>query len=481
MSSDMQIIDQIAMHATFSPVKPAFVLPDRLVTYGMLWSGMQSVQRQLADMGLDYDSPVGIVVDNPARHFIILLALLRNGFTSASLRPDQMVSAEANGVTTFITDAKLPVLPGIRTLWVDEKWFVDKRTATPAPMDWAPNRIARIVFTSGSTGRPKAIGYSRQTVAKVIADRYLTGIGAGERFMLLSGLSGSALFYIGRVLLSGGTVVFAPAEEALSMISTYCVDEVRGSASQVRALLERQREARMGLRVKLISTGGGPLSPALAERIALSFKSDVINTYSASECPQMGLAAGDVLNLRRERGNCFLPTALIEIVDGSGQPLGPNNEGLIRVRADAMGWPFSGALFETDEIRGDGWFYPGDVGSLDESGLLVVAGRADELINTGGAKFSPERIEEALGKHPDIADIAVAGMNGDHGVEIWAAVISRRPVLLGQLNAWIEDRFGGELGSIAMSRLVAVSAIPRTDRGKVSRHELRALLRSGPQ
>jgi len=348
---------------------------------------------------------------------------------------------------------------------------------TPSAPTIAPDRVARVAFTSGSTGTPKAIAYSFRALNSVIVSRYLTGIGASERFLLLSGLSGSALFYIGRVLLTGGTTVFCPLEHALATIAHLRVDEVRGSAAQARALLEQQRASGVPVRLKLLSTGGGPLSPALARALATTFKADIINTYSSTECPQMGLAAGEMLELRESLGNCFAPTAQVEIIDDQGAVAPAGADGRIRARSDAMGWPFDGRLTQTADMTGDGWFYPGNVGRIDESGRLIVLGRGDDLINTGGAKFSPERIEDALARFPGMGEIAVAGVQNAAGdVEIRAAVVGPCAVTPDQMNAWIERNLTGELGSIEVARIAMVERLPRTDRGKIARAQLRAIL-----
>lgn len=75
-----------------------------------------------------------------------------------------------------------------------------------------------------------------------------------------------------------------------------------------------------------------------------------------------------------------------------------------------MAWPYSADLVETDAVKGDGWFYPGDIGRLDPDGPLIVTGRADEVINCGGVKFTPEIVEENIRRHPKLR-IAVVRMS----------------------------------------------------------------------
>jgi acyl-coenzyme A synthetase/AMP-(fatty) acid ligase len=144
-----------------------------------------------------------------------------------------------------------------------------------------------------------------------------------------------------------------------------------------------------------------------------------------------------------------------------------------------MGWPYAGNLTETEDVKGDGWFYPGDVGLIDSDGLLIVTGRVDEVINDGGVKFAPEIMEAQLKRHPKIEDAAVVRMQeGSRQAEAWMAVVAKEPVSLELIQEWMAHNVTGELSSVRFARLVFVDAIPTTATGKVARQELRKLLRS---
>ena len=61
-----------------------------------------------------------------------------------------------------------------------------------------------------------------------------------------------------------------------------------------------------------------------------------------------------------------------------------------------------------DPKDGEGWFATGDAGTLDEHGVLSVAGRIGDVINTGGEKVWPGVVEDALRAAPGVADVGVA-------------------------------------------------------------------------
>lgn len=468
------IIQYIEHHAVASPSRPAIILTDRVVTYGMVRSGIASVQCVLDDLKLEPLKPVGLLIDNPGRHMIIALALMKSGFAVASLRKDLLDAARCAGIETVIADAPLPFEPGRRAVFMDEKWFM-RTEARVRPVSSLPdNRIVRVAFTSGSTGRPKAVAYSQRSLCARNLRLVWAGVGAEQRIMSAYGMSGPGFQQALQTLMTGRTICFAPVGDLLPHLTLFLADELRGSVGQIRHILGAQLAAGQPSTLKTVSAGGAYLDAGLASEIRDAFRCDVINPYSAVETGLIGLASGTLLAARPQRGNCFNIVADVQIVSESGEVVPQGAEGRIRVRSSGMAWPYQGELHESRDPEGDHWIYPGDLGRIDEGGLLVVTGRADEVINIGGAKFDPEVIEDLLRRHPGIGDIAVLRMIGeDGGHEAWAFVTGAQGVTCDDLNSWIAARAQGEALSMHITRVEPTNEIPRTAAGKVARNELR--------
>src|SRR5262249_38512129 len=122
---------------------------------------------------------------------------------------------------------------------------------------------------------------------------------------------------------------------------------------------------------------------------------------------------------------------------------------------------------EDASIFKDGWFYPGDTGQLTADGILVIAGRVDEVINKGGDKAAPEMIEGVLRMLPQISDAAAFAIPGRD--QIWAAIVLKEKMPHEAILKFCKDRLAG----MAPDRLIELDKIPRNDMGKIIREDMR--------
>jgi len=470
------LFQQIRHHALASPTRPALMLVDRVVTFAMVQSGIDSVRQVLAEHQLEPDTCVGVLVDNPARHLIISLALIANGHAAASLRNDLLPAAQAAGITNVITDKPLPITPGLKPIFADDKWFTNSdapRRPLPAAQ---PNRVVRIGFTSGSTGRPKAIAYTAGAQLARLETMFMTGMGRHKRIMCAWGMSGPGFQQAIQTLSSGRTTSFAPPADIVRIMSYSDVDELRGSVGQIRAIQIEHDALGRPLRLEAVHAGGAYLPSDLLDAVRASFSCEMITPYGSVEAGAIGFAEGALLDLRRERGNCYNIVCELQIVSDADEVLPDGAEGLIRVRSPRTCRPFTGSLIEEVGAQHQ-WVYPGDRGRIDSDGLLIVTGRNDEVINFGGGKADPEILENLVRDHPAIEEIAALRMTGDAGLEeAWAVAKVRHPLTLEELNEWLGVRIKGELRAVRFARLEIVNEIPRTPTEKIARGALRKLL-----
>jgi acyl-coenzyme A synthetase/AMP-(fatty) acid ligase len=164
-------------------------------------------------------------------------------------------------------------------------------------------------------------------------------------------------------------------------------------------------------------------------------------------------------------------------LEGGATPLPPGEEGLLAVHRSDPGL-LLGYWNRPDEevaVYRDDWFLGGDLARFDEDGYLWFAGRADDLLNAGGLRVSPQEVEKVLAAHPGVAEVAVGEVEAARDVRIAAAFVVPRPGMepsVEELQASAEQHLAGYKRPRAY-RIVA--SLPRTANGKVVRKRLREL------
>jgi len=150
-------------------------------------------------------------------------------------------------------------------------------------------------------------------------------------------------------------------------------------------------------------------------------------------------------------------------------------DGRIRIAGPVL---FSGYRLRPDlfaAARDGRWFVTSDLGAFGPSGELLVRGRADDVINTGGEKVVAAEVEAALGTCAGVREAAVLGRPDPEWGEVVTAVVvpadPAAPPLLADVRAHVRARLPGYAAPAA---LVLVAAIPMLPSGKPDRAALRA-------
>ena len=126
----------------------------------------------------------------------------------------------------------------------------------------------------------------------------------------------------------------------------------------------------------------------------------------------------------------------------------------------------------TREVFDGDTFTTSDLGRVDDDGRLVVLGRADDVIVTGGEKVAPAAVEAALAEHPSVAEAAVVGVPDDEwGSRVRAVVVLRAgtALTLDDARAHVSARLPR---AAAPRELVVLEALPTLGSGKIDRMRL---------
>ena len=339
---------------------------------------------------------------------------------------------------------------------------------SPHPHDLpaeVPVATAVVVATSGSSGSPKRVVLSTAALLTSAAATESALGGPGEWVLALPAHYIAGIQVIVRSLAAGGEPYAIPsgpfrAETFAAAIDALPADRRRYSAlvpTQLHRVLDAVengdravREAVRGLDALLI--GGGRLADSEAER-ARSAGIPVVRTYGASET-----AGGCVYD------GVPLHGVEVRVVDGEVQLAGP-------VLADGyLGDPERTARTFLAE-DGRRWYRTGDAGDWDGE-RLVVTGRLDDVIVSGGEKVSLAVVEGAVQELPGMADAVVVRAPDPEWGEVPVVMTATGGVDLPTMRAVIGERLGR---AAAPRRIVVVDPMPLLSNGKPDRVRLAAL------
>ena len=173
-----------------------------------------------------------------------------------------------------------------------------------------------------------------------------------------------------------------------------------------------------------------------------------------------------------------LPSVEVQLVSEDGESVEPGTPGEIEVRGPSVFKEYWGKPDATRDAFRDGWFRTGDT-AVVENGVYRILGRTNiDILKTGGHKVSALEIEEALRKHPAVAECAVVGVpDPEWGERVAAAVVLNDggALDLSSLRVWAKECLAAYK---LPSRLLVLDALPRNAMGKVMKPAVAVLFRS---
>jgi acyl-CoA synthetase (AMP-forming)/AMP-acid ligase II len=229
--------------------------------------------------------------------------------------------------------------------------------------------------------------------------------------------------------------------------------------------------------VSNIGSGGGPTSPEIQRRLREVFPTGGANMgigYGLSESvTAVAVITGDELLLRPTAVGRALPTHEIEIRDAEGAPVPEGVEGEIFIRSPYVMteyWRKPEATHET--LLPGHWLRTGDIGRF-EAGFLYINSRARDMILRGGENIYPAEIENRIELHPDVAEVAVYGVDDrELGQRVKAVIV---PVAGASPSEESIRRHTAEaLAYYKVPEFIEIrtAPLPRNATGKVMKHVL---------
>ena len=464
----------------------AIVDGDRFLTYAGLAPLVRRTASYLRGLGAGEGSIIGVSLKDTADHLVALFAIARSGAIILPL-DWRWTEAETRRVCEFFGVALALVEPGgriggTRCLVVDDDWHAAIGGQPDDPF-CAAGGAAPVVLSlsSGTTGRPKGPLLTHdQFIARFVMQWVTLGFNQHDRYLSATPVyfGGGRSFTMGCLFTGSTVIMFPPPYEPEELVAA----SVRHDATTlllVPTLLRRLLDMPSGNRVlmptlsRLLSTGA-VLHPDERDAVMRRLNPNFINYYGSTE------GGGTSVLLPKHQGEAAKSVGEpvyrteIQVVDDDGSTMAPGEAGHIRYRSPGMPDGFYNDPVASAEAFRDGWFYPGDIGRMDDEGLLYLVGRSKDVIIRGGVNIYPGEIEQTLLDHPSVRDaVAVAWPHPERGEDVAVYVVTNGHATEKELAEFC----GKSLAPYKVpSGIFFVDDMPKTGLGKIIKDELIARL-----
>jgi 2-aminobenzoate-CoA ligase len=374
-------------------------------------------------------------------------------------------------------DAVAPL--GVPTIAFGDDAWAERVAAKPATFDdvqTSSDDVSMLAFTSGTTGRPKATMHFHRDVLAICdtfsrhvlqpsADDVFTGT---PPYAFTFGLGGVLLF----PLHAGASTLLvekaSPAELA-DLIDEHGVTVCFTAPTAYKAMLASGRTVHS---LRKAVSAGEHLPKATWEAFRDATGVEIIDGIGATEMLHIFVSAAGA-DIRPGSTGRAVPGFVATVVDDDGRELPPGQSGRLAVKGP------TGCRYLDDPRQAayvhDGWNLTGDTFIRDDEGYFWYQARSDDMIISSGYNIAAPEVEEALLKHPAVAECAVIGVPDEaRGMLVAAYVVTAGDagaVSVGELQDFVK----AEIAPYKYPRAIEfVDELPRTATGKLQRFRLRA-------
>ncbi|MDQ0190004.1 AMP-binding protein [Alicyclobacillus cycloheptanicus] len=504
---------EVDHYATQYPDKLAIlcVAPDgteHRMTYGQLRKQTNRLASGLARVGLKPHDRVLVLLPRGIEPYVVYLALLKLGATilpgSEMLRAgDIQYRVQHANTTAVIAHATLtesvnaireacPQLSHLFSVgspvdgWTDLASVMDLGSDAHEIPDMQEDDLAFLSYTSGTTGGPKGVMHTYRWPREHLAvagthwfdakpsDIAWATAGPGwakwvwSPFVATIGNGATAFVYQGR---------FQP-DVYLQLMEKYQVTLLCATPTEYRMMAKLDNLGQYQLSLRSACSAGEPLNREVIDTFRREFGITVRDGYGQTE---NSLLVGTLQDMEVRPGSMGkpFPGMRVSIVDDDGNELPAGEIGHIAVHKSFPAL-FKGYLNDEERtkraFRGD-WYITGDQGRMDEDGYFWFEGRADDIIISAGYTIGPFEVEDALVKHPKVAECAVvASPDAERGHIVKAYVVLRKPEDANQpgIVEALQEHVKQVTAPYKYPRAIEfVDSLPKTTSGKIRRIELR--------
>jgi fatty-acyl-CoA synthase len=498
----MNIGDWIRKWSQLSPEKTAIIDDGREISYKELNQRSNQVASFLLQRDLHKGDRVGVFLYNCHEYIAIYCALAKVGAIFVPLNwrmaPPELshILKDCGATFLFFGEDFLNTVLSIRDTigeiknwiyvghedihWAENYQEIEAHSSTePTVLEEPDSEDCHIIlYSSGTTGFPKgAVLSNRKTFFNALNANIFYRLTPLDIFLVSRPLfhSGGLLVDSTPALYKGATIIyknrFSP-HEYLETIEKYSVTIIETSATFLNFILKECNISHYNLRsLKSCYTGGERVSNLTLKEyhnrgIPLSQLFGMTETSIVT-----WLSTDDAV---RKIGSVGKPVlhGEVKIVNADRKQINPGDIGEIMVKGPILMSGYWNKPEVTKEVMKNGWFYTGDLATVDDEGFIYIVDRQKDMFISGGENVYPAEVEKVLLTNPKIFDVAVYGV----GDEKWGEV-GKASIILQDNTAMsvseVMDFLHGKIGRFKIPKYVEfIDKLPRTATGKIQKHLL---------
>jgi acyl-CoA synthetase (AMP-forming)/AMP-acid ligase II len=452
------------------PDQVAQVCGEERMTYGEFGRLVDKLASGLLDLGIEPGEKVALVLPGGNTFPVAMYAILRMGGVLVAVNPTlkaheiKYVIENSDAVAVIVSEKftdidplslireMVPELPKIRQVIVEGETSgseISLQTlmgATEVRHEYHqadPHDLAALIYTSGTTGFPKGSMHSHYTLLYPLTGdpiknptpiqimKIIWRYGLGYFFQLIKVYSSPLKILMSMPPYTGGGVT--------GMINYFLMGRIavhidRFTPTEFLKTIERERINILALTPALakmmlwnpnidqydlsslvyIVIGTAPSPPALVDEVIEKIKRPVMMSFGATELvgvPMLTNPFSDSRQALRETVGKIGIGWEARIVDENRQPVPTGEIGELVLRGGTRMLGYYKAEELTQEAFDDqGWYYTGDLATIDKQGYYRIVGRLKDMIIRAGQNIYPAELESVMVTHPKVHQVAVVGV-----------------------------------------------------------------------
>ncbi|WHY58432.1 long-chain-fatty-acid--CoA ligase [Peribacillus simplex] len=494
--------ENLKRSASNFPESIAYIFRDKSATYQELNQKVDRLAAGLFVQGIRKGDGVALILGNSPEFLIAFYGILRLGAFVVPINPLYtqgeinyfLDNSQAKAVIAHVSVE--PKLSEVKKQLENLKLVIyteanDQESTWEHLMETSINvyespyideeDLAVILYTSGTTGKPKGamlthrnLGSNADSISKLLEldvnDRIVAVLPMFHVFCMTVCLNAP--------IACGATVLIQPKFSPHDVVSTIREKKATVFAgvptmySFINQLPEAIAEDCQSIRMCI--SGGASIPAELLHKFENKFNVSILEGYGLSETAP--LVAINPLKGTRKPGSIGLniPAVQSKVVDEFGKELPRGEVGELVVQGPNVMKGYLGMPEATSAAFNDGWFYTGDLATMDEEGYIYIVDRKKDIIIVGGYNVYPREVEEVLYQHPAVVEAAVIGVpDREYGESVKAFVaVEDEQITMNDIIQFCQDKL---VKYKLPKRVEFFKELPKNSTGKILRRELREL------